>query len=489
MSFKREEKQSYDLVIIGSGPAGVNASIQARKLGKSAVIIEKNPENLGGAWIHTGTIPSKTFREVLAAIRAIDRHVGSHWVQRLVGNLSTRHLKSRADEVSQDEENLLIRQLDHYGVDIIRGCGFIENRHSVRINTDHKQSKTIDAQVIMVATGSRPRRPPNIPFDGWRIVDSDEILSLEQIPNSILVFGAGVIGCEYACIFSALGAKTTIVDARQRIMQASDREISEELKSSMENMGVSFKLGYELDQIYFKGPQVICDFKQETIVSDLFFFSAGRESSSNHIGLEKVGVKTNTRGAITVNRHFQTEIENIYAVGDVIGPPALACTSAEQGRIAACHAFGKSVCGFPSIFPMGVYTIPEMSSVGKTEEELQEEGASYVVGKAHYDEIARGYIRGDHFGLLKIIVCKKTQKILGIHIVGADAANLVHIGQCFMMTGFPIQRIVEEVIFNYPTLAEAYKIAAAQALKELHSEANDPAEQSEPTLHKHHTAA
>ena len=241
--------------------------------------------------------------------------------------------------MSTDEENLLLKQLEAESVDIIRGIGFIEDRNTIRINQQDGQSEKIKANVVMIATGSRPRRPDNIPFDGWRIVDSDEILTLEQIPQSILVFGAGVIGCEYACIFRALGARTIIVDARERIMQYADREISEELKRSMENMGVEFKLGYNLEKIETKGPKVISDFTVEKIESDLFFFSAGRESCSDRLGLERVSVETNNRGAITVNDYFQTSVDNIYAAGDVIGPPALACTSAEQGRIAICHAF------------------------------------------------------------------------------------------------------------------------------------------------------
>ena len=470
MSSKKDNNQQYDLVVIGSGPAGISAAIESRKLGKTVALVERNPQNIGGAWIHTGTIPSKTFREVLAAVRSIDRHVGNHWVKRLVDDLSTDRLKMRADEVSNEEEVLLLKQLDECGVDIVRGFGFVDSKTSVRVNREDGSSTLLGAGTIMIATGSKPRRPDNIPFDGWRIVDSDEILSLEHIPKSILVFGAGVIGCEYACIFRALGSKTVIVDARTRIMQTADQEIAEELKRSMENMGVEFRLGYNLDHIETKGPKVVSHFQDENIESDLFFFSAGRVSTSERLGLERVGVKTNERGAISVNEYFQTDVRNIYAAGDIIGPPALACTSVEQGRIAACHAFDGPKLSFPDVFPMGVYTIPEMSSVGKSEEELKKEGTPYVVGKAHYDEIARGYIRGDHFGLLKLIVCSETHKILGTHIVGADAANLVHIGQVFMMTETPVDKIVDEVIFNYPTLAEAYKIAATQAVKALESQ-------------------
>ena len=385
----------------------------------------------------------------------------------MVDGLSTTRLKSRADEVANDEEKLLVKQLNDSDVTILRGSGFIDDRSTVRVNND-EGSFLLDANVIMIATGSRPRRPQDIPFDGWRVVDSDEILRLEQIPKSILVFGAGVIGCEYACIFRALGSRTIIVDARTRIMQSADQEIAEELKRSMENMGVEFKLGYSLDRIETKGPLVLSHFSNEIIESDLFFFSAGRVSASQKLGLTRVGVETNDRGAISVNDNFQTAAPNIYAAGDIIGPPALACTSIEQGRIAMCHAFGGPKLKFPKVFPMGVYTIPEMSSVGKSEEELSKENCPYVVGKAHYDEVARGYIRGDHYGLLKLIVCKRTHCILGTHIVGADAANLVHIGQILMMNETPVEKIVDEIIFNYPTLAEAYKIAATKAVKELH---------------------
>ncbi|MCX6128645.1 MAG: FAD-dependent oxidoreductase [Proteobacteria bacterium] len=287
------------------------------------------------------------------------------------------------------------------------------------------------------------------------------------MPRSITIFGAGVIGCEYACIFSALGVKTTIIDARTRIMQFIDQEVADELKKSMEGMGVTFELGRHLQNLSIEGSKVRTTYNGLCLETDMFFFSAGRESCSEHLGLERVGIEVNDRQAIKVNQRFQTTVPNIYAVGDVIGPPALASTSSEQGRFAACHAFGITNISFPEFFPIGVYTIPEMSSVGLTEEELIIQNKSYVVGRARYDQIARGYIRGDSYGLMKILICTESSKFLGVHIVGADAANLIHIGQCCMITGMNIHDFVNSVIFNFPTLAEGYKIAAFNAIAQL----------------------
>ena len=252
-------------------------------------------------------------------------------------------------------------------------------------------------------------------------------------------------------------------------MQSIDREIAEELKTCMEDLGVVFKLGYNLQRIESKGPQVTAVFDHEPITTDIFFFSAGRESSTSGLGLDRVGIKTNNRGAILVNEFFQTDAGNIYAAGDAIGPPALASTSSEQGRLAMCHAFDNSQCKFPEVFPIGVYTIPELSSVGMSEEEVMEKGIDYVVGRAAYDEIARGYIRGEKHGLLKLIVNAKTQQIIGVHIVGSDAANLIHIGQCCMLSGLPLSEILRNIIFNYPTLAEGYRVAAFNALNKINS--------------------
>ena len=301
-------------------------------------------------------------------------------------------------------------------------------------------------------------------------MDSDDILRLETLPSKVVIFGAGVIGCEYACMFGALGIETILIDARSTIMQYIDQEIVGELKKCMMDMGIQFRLGQTYKSLEAKGPSVKLHFENDTIETDLFFFAAGRVSSSKKMGIEKLGIINDPRGTIQTNEFFQTEVHNIYACSDVIGPPALACTSLEQGRIAANHALDKSKRTFPKIFPIGVYTIPELSSVGKTEEEVIQEGIDYVVGEANYDEIARGYIRGDVHGLIKIIVDKTTHRLIGVHIVGADAANLIHIGQCIMLAEMPVQTLVNLFIFNYPTLTEGYRVAGFNAINKLFPE-------------------
>jgi NAD(P) transhydrogenase len=463
----KAKRSAYDLIVIGSGPAGIQAAVQASKLKKTVCIIEKMPDQLGGAWIHTGTLPSKTIRESLEAIHAIKHHVGSGWVDRIIEGLSTEKLYERAHKVSHEEESLVRRFTKKNHIEICGGFATFEDPHTLKIVPTEGPAYTLTAKNIVLATGSRPRRPDNIPFDGWRVVDSDEILKLQTVPRTITIYGAGVIGCEYACIFGALGVKTTLVDSRDRLLAMSDAEVVKSLENAMIEMGIKILFNQDLKSITPTGPKVMVALTDETIETDVLFFAAGRVSNSENLGLEKIGIKVNDRGVIAVNDVFQTSIPHIYAAGDVIGAPALAATSAQQGRFCALHAFETIKSDFPKHFPIGVYTIPELSSVGPTEEQLKDQNIDYVVGRAYYSEIARGYIKGDSHGMLKLLIERKTHKILGIHIAGEDAANLVHIGLAFMMKDGIANDLIN-MIFNYPTLAEAYRIAAFNALNKIY---------------------
>lgn len=473
--------ETFDLVILGSGPAGYRAAVQAAKMKRSVAVVEMVPDQLGGAWIHTGTIPSKTLRESMDAIHNIRFHAGGKWVDRVIRDLPAGKLMGHAHKVSQYEEGIVRRYFDRYKIRILNGFGSIEDRNTVRVVEQSGKALLVHAEQILIATGSRPRRPPEVPFDGWRIVDADEVLKLESVPKSILIYGAGVIGCEYACIFSALGVDTTILDGRSTIMQYCDQEIAGALKKSMEETGVKFVLGSRMKDAKIKGAGVVMSLENGTLLeADVLFFCAGRTPNTDRIGLARLGIKTNEKGEILVNEHYQTNVPNIYAAGDNIGSPALAATSAAQGRQAALHMFGTKVKPFPKVYPVGIYTIPELSSVGATEADLKAKGIEHVVGRGAYSEVARGYIRGDDHGMLKLLVCTKTHKVLGIHILGHDACNLIHIGLAFMQKGGHAQDLVD-MVFNYPTLAEAYRIAAFNALNKLFpdGEIGDPPDEEE----------
>jgi NAD(P) transhydrogenase len=467
MNQLKAQKSEYDLIVIGSGPAGIQAAVQSAKLKKSVCIIEKMPDKIGGAWIYTGTLPSKTIRESLEAIHAIKHHAGQGWVDRVIDDLSTTKLYRRAQKVSHEEESLVRRFTKKNNIEICGGFAAFETENTLKITPPQGEPYTIKGKNFVIATGSRPRRPDNIPFDGWRVVDSDEILRLETVPRHMVIYGAGVIGCEYACIFGALGVETILVDSRDRLLSMADAEVVKSLEKAMTEMGIKVKFKQELKSITPKGPKVTVQLTDETIDTDVLFFAAGRISNSENLGLEKIGVKVNDRGVIAVNDVFQTTVPHIYAAGDVIGPPALAATSAQQGRFCALHAFATIKSEFPKHFPIGVYTIPELSSVGPTEEQLKEQNIDFVVGRAGYSELARGYIKGDNHGMLKLLVERKTHRILGIHIVGEGASNLVHIGLAFMLKDGVANDLIN-MIFNYPTLAEAYRIAAFNALNKIY---------------------
>ena len=450
----------YDFVALGSGPAGVAAALQARKLGKSAAIIEKNPHRLGGTRLHYGTIPSKTMREEALGLQ----YVRSHLPDGVSVNLSD--LIDRAKAVSRKGEMIIREQLRSNNIDLLPGYGSIISPNRIKIISDSGQEVEIAADYILIATGSTPRRPPEVKFDRKVVVDSDGIWSVKELPRTMSIFGAGIIGSEYACYFASLGVKVTLIDSRPRVMQHLDQEVTHELIAHMQSQGINFVLGQDMKTISNVAGKAVVELEKETIETELCFFAAGRVSSTSELGLETIGIRMNERGAIIVNDYYQTDVPSIYAAGDSIGPPGLVSTSMEQGRIATENAFAGSKRKLPNLFPIGMFTIPEMSSVGMSEEEVQAAGIDYVVGRARYEEVARGYIRGDA-GLLKLVIEQNSQKILGIHIVGKDAANLLHIGQCFMLADLPFTGLLDSIVFSYPTLAEAYRVAAFNAINKL----------------------
>jgi NAD(P) transhydrogenase len=458
-------QRDFDLIILGSGPAGIHAAIQAAKIHKRVCIVESNPLHIGGSWIHTGTLPSKTLREGLAAIHGLQEHVGKHWVHRLIHDLHTGRLFQHALEVSEQEEGTLRDYIRNNHIQIMQGFASLESPFSVRVNA-HKESKVLSSEFILIATGSRPDRPVNIPFDGWRVIDSDDVFNLETIPQSMVIYGAGVIGCEYACIFASMGVEVTLIDGRTQILQYCDQEIIRELQTYMEAMGIKFKLGTRISHLHVQGPHVSVVFGDEQVPCDVMLWAGRRLPMTEHIGLEKLGIGVDKYRSIVVNENFQTPVSNIYAAGDVVGIPSLAATASQQGRFIACHAFGMTLGSFPKDYPIGIYTIPECSMVGKTEEALIREGHEYVVGRAMYKEVARSMIAGQTQGLLKLLIDAKTHVILGVHIVGDDACNLVHIGLAFMTKNGHAQDFIN-MVFNYPTLAEAYRIAAFNGLNKL----------------------
>jgi NAD(P) transhydrogenase len=462
---------SYDLLVIGSGPAGQRAAIQAAKLNKRVAIAERTAV-IGGVCINTGTIPSKTLREAalyLSGYRLHNLYGASYSVKQ---NITMEDLLFRTDHVIRHEIDVTRHQLMRNHVDVFGAEASFVDAHTIRLNeADAHGSREITAQNIVIATGTEVTRDASIPFDGARVVSSDEIIHLKNLPRTFTVVGAGVIGIEYASIFAALGVRVTLIDKRHRLLPFVDAEITESLAYHLRESRVTLRLGEEVS-----GMELINDSfgdrvrihlaSGKQIITDTALYSIGRTGATSRLDLPAAGVDSDDRGRLSVNDHFQTNVPNIYAVGDVIGFPSLASTSMEQGRLAACHAFGVPATSVPALFPYGIYAIPEISMVGRTEEELTEQGIPYEVGKASYREMARGQIIGDETGLLKLIFHLDTHELLGVHIIGDGASELVHVGQAVLAFGGKIEYFVNTV-FNYPTLAECYKTAAFDGVNRL----------------------
>lgn len=461
----------FDMVVLGSGPAGQRAAIQASKLGKRAAIIEQRAV-VGGVCINTGTIPSKTLREAvihLSGYRERNIYGASYAVKR---DITMADLLFRADYVIRNEIDVTNHQLKRNGVNVLEAKASFVDDHTVRLSFfDGRGQRDITADRIVIAVGTETTRDSTIPFDGQQIFTSDDIMDLEDMPQSLAIVGAGVIGLEYATMFSTLGVRVTVIDKRSNVLDFIDAEITDALVYQMRQNRVTFRLGEDVQSLTTcdgpKGKKVCIELESgKQIITQKALYSIGRTGATGTLNLPAAGLSADERGRLTVNENYQTTCPHIYAVGDVIGFPSLASTSMEQGRLAACDAFGAEAESVAELFPYGIYTIPEISVVGKNEEQLTTEGVPYEVGHSFYREIARGQIIGDSTGMLKLMFHRETRKLLGVSILGEGASELIHIGQAVMAHDGTVDYFVDTV-FNYPTLAECYKTAAFDGINRL----------------------
>jgi NAD(P) transhydrogenase len=461
----------FDMLVIGSGPAGQRAAIQSAKLDKRTALIERKAV-IGGVCINSGTIPSKTLREAviyLSGYRLRSLYGESYTVKQ---NITMDDLLFRTEYVIRHEIDVTRHQLQRNGVETINAEAAFADPHTLRLTmVDHSGERTVTAAHVLIAAGTEATRDPKIPFDGQNIFVSDDILGMKKLPRTLAVIGAGVVGCEYASIFSALGVRVTLVDRARRLLPFVDAEVVEALDYHLREHRMTLRFcetvgGIELVQTGADTRVKIHLASGKEIVAEKALYSIGRTGATAKLNLEAAGLKADERGRLKVNEHYQTEVPHVYAAGDVIGFPSLASTSLEQGRLAACHAFGVEAKSTPELFPYGIYTIPEISYVGKNEEELTQASVPYEMGKASYREIARGQIIGDSIGMLKILFHRETREVLGVHIIGESASELIHIGQAVMSLGGKIDYFVNTV-FNYPTLAECYKNAAFDGVNRL----------------------
>ena len=456
----------YDLIVIGCGPAGQRAAVQAAKLRKRVAIIDDR-EVVGGVCVNTGTIPSKSFKEAvvyLSGFRQRSIYGAGYTVK---SDVEMSDLTFRCDYMMQAEINIITSQLKRNHIDIYFGRASFVDQHSIKIDSEDS-STVFSSSHILIACGSTPREPKNMKLDGKSIFTSDNVLDMDTIPRSLTVIGGGVIGIEYASMFAALGVDTTVIDARRKLLAFMDQEIIDCLLYRLRSMGVTLRLGEEVESCEARpDKQIVTKLKSgKVIVNDAVLVSAGRVAATEGLNLEKVGVDTGHRGKVEVNEYFQTSVPHIYAAGDVIGFPALASTSADQGRISACHAFGIPAKRMEVPIPYGIYSIPEMSVVGPSEEELTEKGVPYETGIAHFREVARGQLIGDLDGMLKVLFNRENHELLAVHIIGENATELVHIGQSVIALRGGLEYLLDAV-FNYPTLAECYKIAALDGYNKI----------------------
>ncbi len=458
----------YDLIVIGSGPAGQKGAIAAAKLGKRVAITDRR-RMIGGVCLNTGTIPSKTMREAILYLSGFRQRSFYGRDYSVKERITSQDLSFRVLKVVRRELEVVRAQLKRNGVDVLEGSARFRDPHTIEIQDDGAP-QVVSADHVLIACGTRPAHNPSIACDGLRIFDSDQLLlgGERGIPRSAIVVGAGVIGIEYASMFCTLNAEVTIIDARPKLLDFVDDEIVEALSYHMRRSNATFRLGEKVVSVEVDDrDRVVAKLESgKRVIGEALLYAAGRQANGDVLGLEAAGLSADARGRICVDSNLRTEVPHIYAAGDVIGFPSLASAAMEQGRLASCHMFGLPISHAPERFPYGIYAIPEISMVGKTEQQLTTEKVPYEVGLARFDELAKGQMIGDETGLLKLLFDPDTHGLLGVHVIGEGASELVHIGQAVLNLGGSIDYF-RDTVFNYPTLGEAYKVAALDGLNKL----------------------
>jgi NAD(P) transhydrogenase len=457
----------FDLVVIGSGPAGQKGAISAAKMRKRVAVVDR-PLMMGGVSTHTGTIPSKSVREAIFQLTgiAVRAFYGDNY--RGKNDITIQDLSFRVKAIVSRETEVVRAQLKRNGVSVFQGTAQFVDPHTVEVQGDTEKI-TVRANHILIACGTRPARDPQIPFDDKRIVDTDSLSCMEGLPREIIVVGAGVVGLEYTSFLAALGTEVTLIDQRPTILDFVDREIMEALAYHLRQMGTTFRLGEKVTRVGIdpNRDRVFAELESgKKVQGDALIYAVGRQANGDRLNLAAAGMEADSRGKIKVNEHYQTSVPHIYAAGDIIGFPALASTSMEQGRLASCHMFGAPSEHMSDLFPYGIYTIPEISMVGQNEEQLTAAKIPYEVGIAKYAELAKSMMLGDETGMLKVLFDRNTLKLLGVHVIGQRATEIIHIGQAVLYYGGKVDYF-RDTVFNYPTLAEAYKVAALDGLNKL----------------------
>lgn len=453
----------FDVIVIGSGPAGSSAAIEAAKLGKRVALVERK-ENLGGVWVHAGTITSKLLRSAIVNLRATARVLGVDGKE-LAARFSMPDLVAQVDNVVAQETQAVSWRLARSRVTLFSGLGAFLDPHRIVVTSDF-DTREISAEYVVIATGSTPKRPRDVPFNGVSVLDEGEILGLETMPGSLVVVGAGIIGLEYANMFAALGVRTTVIDRHTHVLDFVDRELVERLAESLQALGVTLRLGESVGAVRQDPGRVVAGVAGgEAVAADCALFCVGRRGNTEQLNLGAVGIRTNDEGLLAHDDQFRTGLPHVYAVGDVVGFPALASTAMMQGRVAAAHLAGQPDRPRRRV-PYALFTIPELAMIGATEEQLRADGTPYEVGRARYYDTVTGQLIEDSHGMLKLLFRPDSKRILGIHCIGSSSADMIHIGQAVMELGGTLDYF-KDAVFNLPTLAESYRLAALDGLRKL----------------------